>query len=60
MANGAWSEKVVQLLRRMNSFYFPGTKRTLLVKGNRSFPALVGTSFLSPQARVAPAAFASR
>lgn len=28
MANGAWSEKVVQLLRRMNSFYFPGTLRT--------------------------------
>lgn len=27
MANGAWSEKVVQLLRRMNSFYFPGTMR---------------------------------
>lgn len=28
MANGAWSEKVVQLLRRMNSFYFPGTMHT--------------------------------
>lgn len=24
MANSVWSEKVVQLLRRMNSFYLPG------------------------------------
>lgn len=30
MANSAWSEKVVQLLRRMNSFYFPGAMRTLV------------------------------
>uniref|UniRef100_UPI0037E82564 thiamin pyrophosphokinase 2 n=1 Tax=Semicossyphus pulcher TaxID=241346 RepID=UPI0037E82564 len=27
MANSAWSEKVLQLLRRMNSFYLPGSCR---------------------------------
>ncbi|XP_074537384.1 thiamine pyrophosphokinase 2 [Halichoeres trimaculatus] len=28
MANSAWSEKMIQLLRRMNNFYSPGSCRT--------------------------------
>lgn len=48
MANGAWSEKVVQLLRRMNSFYFPGTMRpSWAIEGDLLPRWLALVSFLS-------------